>query len=160
VRGLIIARPALPPETLQTEADPSPPPPPLALARGVYAERWCVQQFNRCRRPIALPGLADRRTSAQSTERQKPKFGRWWRQYGYAGPRYCQRCSEVFRDHIMRQKPNSAGCQREAPCDDCAKVLNAFGEGAGVGTVSSREPLWRRFDERARNNKLKRSLAS
>jgi hypothetical protein len=29
--------------------------------------------------------------------------GNWWRNLGYGGPPYCQRCSEVFRDHIMRQ---------------------------------------------------------
>ena len=47
---------------------------------------------------------------------------RWWSGYGYAGQAYCQRCSEVFRDHLIRQKSNSARCGRAASCDDCAKV--------------------------------------
>jgi hypothetical protein len=42
--------------------------------------------------------------------RKKHKMGKWWRVYGYGGEAYCQRCSEVFRDHIMRQKSNSAKC--------------------------------------------------
>ena len=47
-------------------------------------------------------------------------------QYGYAGPLYCQRCSELFRDHIIRQYSNTAGCSRERPCTDCGKVLAHF----------------------------------
>jgi hypothetical protein len=81
-------------------------------------------------------------------ERQRPKFGRWWRQAGYSGPKYCQRCSEVFRDHIMRQKPNSAQCSRENPCDDCAKVLQHF-------DIKSGQALWDAFDKRAATNKAK-----
>ena len=80
-------------------------------------------------------------------ERQRPKFGRWWRQAGYSGPKYCQRCSEVFRDHIMRQKPNSASCTRSNPCDDCGKVLRHFDKSGQV--------LWDAFDERAATNKAK-----
>ena len=54
-----------------------------------------------------------RRVIESSRKRKTPKMGRWWRQFGYDGPKYCQRCSEVFRDHIMRQKQNSAYCTRE-----------------------------------------------
>ena len=53
-------------------------------------------------------------------------MGKWWSGYGYAGNPYCQRCSEVFRDHLIREKSNSATCSREAPCDDCGKILRHF----------------------------------
>lgn len=52
------------------------------------------------------------------------KVGKWWKMYGYSGPPYCQRCSEVFRDHIIRQISNSANCSRANPCTDCSQVLN------------------------------------
>ena len=64
----------------------------------------------------------------------------------------CQRCSEVLRDHIMRQKPNSARCTREQPCDDCRKVLDHF-------SLSGNQ-LWQKFDERAQHNRLKRAQNS
>jgi hypothetical protein len=35
---------------------------------------------------------------------------KWLSGYGYAGEPYCQRCSEIFRDHLIRQKSNSAKC--------------------------------------------------
>ena len=59
-------------------------------------------------------------------------MGNWWRGYGYAGAPYCQRCSEVFRDHLIRQKPNSANCSRDDPCHDCAKLLENFSYQNGV----------------------------
>ena len=80
--------------------------------------------------------------------RQKQRFGRWWRAVGYDGPPYCQRCSEVFRDHLMRQTPNSAQCSRENPCDDCARVLPSFSR-------TTDEELWARIDERNTKNKAK-----
>lgn len=55
-------------------------------------------------------------------------LSRWWASYGYSGPSYCQRCSEVFRDHIIRQFSNSAGCTRTSPCADCKRVLDCFNE--------------------------------
>lgn len=64
----------------------------------------------------------------------------------------CQRCSEVLRDHIMRQKPNSALCTRAQPCDDCTKVLEHF--------VLSGEALWAKFDDRAQQNRVKRAALS
>lgn len=66
------------------------------------------------------------------------KMGRWWRSYGYAGPAYCQRCSEVFRDHIMRQLSNSAGCRRDSGCSVCAQVLEHFDEPTGGGDKMQR----------------------
>ena len=69
-----------------------------------------------------------------------------------SAPADCQRCSEVLRDHIMRQKPNSAKCSRDEPCDDCNKVLAHFD--------LSGELLWSKFDERAKHNRLKRSRNS
>ena len=44
-----------------------------------------------------------RATRKMKNVRSENKMGFWWRKYGYDGPRYCQRCSEVFRDHIIRQ---------------------------------------------------------
>jgi hypothetical protein len=53
-------------------------------------------------------------------------MGKWLKGYGYAGDPYCQLCSETFRGHLIRQKSNSAQCSREAPCDDCGKILRHF----------------------------------
>ena len=36
-----------------------------------------------------------RRRKNKRPERKRHKVGKWWRLYGYAGPAYCQRCSEV-----------------------------------------------------------------
>ena len=80
--------------------------------------------------------------------RKRQRFCRWWRAAGYDGPPYCQRCSEVFRDHLMRQSPNSAHCSRKNPCDDCARVLPSFRR-------TTDEELWARFDERNTMNKAK-----
>lgn len=55
--------------------------------------------------------------------RTKNRVGLWWKKFGYAGPVYCQRCSEVFRDHILRGNSNSADCTLTTPCHDCRKVL-------------------------------------
>lgn len=96
---------------------------------------------------LDLPNGKTRQRRMLKRERQRPKFGRWWRQAGYSGPKYCQRCSEVFRDHIMRQKPNSASCTRNNPCDDCTKVLRHFDKSGQV--------LWDGFDTRAASNKAK-----
>ena len=93
----------------------------------------------------------DRRTRMRRKRdmpRKRQRFGRWWRAAGYDGPPYCQRCSEVFRDHLMRQAPNSAQCSRENPCDDCARVLPSFRR-------TTDEELWARFDERNTKNKEK-----
>ena len=58
--------------------------------------------------------------------RQSRKMGVWWRKYGYSGQPYCQRCSEIFRDHIIRGFSNSCKCSRESPCQDCNKILQHF----------------------------------
>ena len=62
------------------------------------------------------------------------KMGIWWRKYGYSGKAYCQRCSEIIRDHIIRGLSNSCNCSRESPCQDCAKILEHF--------PLRREALW------------------
>jgi hypothetical protein len=138
--------------------------------------------------PAEVPaGGRTRQRRELKSERKTPKWGRWWRQLGYNGPKCktsqahayelmarmhpnsanahactnpdasldiadCQRCSEVLRDHIMRQKPNSALCTRAQPCDDCKKVLEHF--------MLSGDALWAKFDERAQQNKLKRAVLS
>ena len=72
----------------------------------------CVSQDDSCC-PVCFgqkdaspsPGVAkkQRATRKMKNARSENKMGFWWRKYGYDGPRYCQRCSEVFRDHIIRQ---------------------------------------------------------
>ena len=57
------------------------------------------------------------------------RLGRWWKKYGYRGPAYCQRCSELFRDHIIRSLSNSAHCSLETPCLDCKRILEHFPDG-------------------------------
>jgi len=46
-----------------------------------------------------------------------------------SGPAYCQRCSEVFRDHILRSLSNSARCTMSSPCVDCKRILAHFPDG-------------------------------
>ena len=111
----------------------------------VDPENMCPFCFN----SDSATGKTRQRRALKKRERKIPKLGRWWRQFGYTGPKYCQRCSEVVRDHLMRQKPNSAGCARDSPCDDCSKVIQHFG-------VPSNEVLWQRFDFQAQINKMKR----
>jgi hypothetical protein len=94
------------------------------------------------------PAHKTRMRRKRDVPRQKQRFGRWWRMVGYDGPPYCQRCSEVFRDHLMRQTPNSAQCSRDNPCDDCARVLECFSR-------STDGQLWNRIDERNSKNKAK-----
>ena len=68
--------------------------------------------------------------------RRVNKMGMWWKKYGYVGHAYCQRCSELFRDHIIRQSSNSAGCNRKKPCVDCSKILGSF----------ARPLMWNKLD--------------
>ena len=67
-----------------------------------------------------------RRRVSAPVQRKALRLGKYWRGYGYAGNAYCQRCSEVFRDHLIRENSNSAGCNRKLPCIDCAKILAQF----------------------------------
>ena len=67
------------------------------------------------------------------------KVGKWWKMYGYNGPPYCQRCSEVFRDHIIRQISNSANCSRANPCTDCTQVLKHLPQ--------PHEEVWAKMDQ-------------
>ena len=69
---------------------------------------------------------ARRRTSNRSASL---RLGKWWKKYGYRGPSYCQRCSELFRDHIIRSLSNSAQCTLETPCLDCRRILVHFPDG-------------------------------
>eukprot|EP01047_Picozoa_sp_COSAG01_P019043 COSAG01_NODE_1047_length_11943_cov_30.026762_7_plen_468_part_00 len=75
--------------------------------------------------PMAA-SLGIRQQRRRKTATRKRKLGCWGYQAGYSGPRYCQRCSEVFRFHIMEQKPNSADCSREFPCQICVQVLRHY----------------------------------
>jgi hypothetical protein len=72
------------------------------------------------------PQIKTRQRRKTKKDRTVHRFGKWWRGIGYSGDFYCQRCSEVFRDHLIRQKSNSANCSRLSPCDDCAKLLVFF----------------------------------
>jgi hypothetical protein len=72
--------------------------------------------------PMAA-SLGRRQQRRRKTATRKRKRGHWGYHAGYSGPKYCQRCSEVFRYHIMEQKPNSADCSRESPCHLCVQVL-------------------------------------
>ena len=63
------------------------------------------------------------------------RTGNYWRGIGYSSEAYCQRFSEVFRDHLLRQNPNSANCSRENPCDDCTKILTFFPPEPGRWTL-------------------------
>ena len=71
--------------------------------------------------------------------RSSNTLGKWWRKYGYCGAAYCQKCSELFRDHLLRQISNSAHCSRECPCVDCQRVLCNMGN-------QTLERLWAKVD--------------
>ena len=64
--------------------------------------------------------------------RQHNRQGKWWSSVGYDGEPYCQRCSEIFRDHIIRKMSNSANCTREHPCHDCEQILRCFTGGREI----------------------------
>jgi hypothetical protein len=72
------------------------------------------------------PYVTQRRKRSMAVKRRRLRLGMWWKKYGYGGPPYCQRCSEVFRDHIIRGLSNSAKCTPANPCLDCKKVLQHF----------------------------------
>ena len=94
---------------------------------------------------------ARRHKRRQKKERQDNKIGLWWKKYGYVGKPYCQRCSELFRDHIICQLSNSAHCTREKPCADCEAVLRCF-----------KKPIdWQRLDVagKSRRQPRERKLA-
>jgi hypothetical protein len=71
----------------------------------------------------AAASLGRREQRRRKTATRKRQRGHWGYHAGYSGPKYCQRCSEVFRYHIMEQMPNSANCSRESPCQICVQVL-------------------------------------
>jgi hypothetical protein len=83
-----------------------------------------------------------RRRKKEGVGRKEHRMGKWWSGYGYAGDPYCQRCGEVFRDHLIRQRSNSAGCSREQPCDDCDKILHHF--------PLTKPEIWQRVDAKAK----------
>ena len=83
---------------------------------------------------VSTAGQRQRRIMKKT--RRVNKMGMWWKKYGYVGDAYCQRCSELFRDHIIRQLSNSAGCNRKKPCVDCRKVLGSF----------ARPLMWNKLD--------------
>lgn len=99
-------------------------------------------------------GRKTRKRRRKAVSRTTQRHGRWWQTLGYGGPAYCQRCSEVFRDHIIRQKPNSAECNRDHPCHECAKVLAHFSAGTG-----NHETLWGVIDARGYATVRRRSVA-
>ena len=100
------------PGTICVPAGPGPPRPACMLCRSEAP-----------RSSAGREEIRNRKRRTMKRERADNKIGMWWRKYGYAGPRYCQRCSELFRDHIIRQYSNTARCSRQRPCTDCAKVL-------------------------------------
>lgn len=91
----------------------------------------------------------DRRKQKQ--HRSVLRFAGWWASLGYSGESYCERCGEIFRDHQLRQKKNSAQCNRESPCDDCAKILAFF--------PSDREMIWRKVQQKEAAKAAKRKQA-
>jgi hypothetical protein len=72
--------------------------------------------------------------------RRHNRQGKWWSSVGYSGEPYCQRCSEIFRDHIIRTMSNSANCTRDHPCHDCEQILSCFSDG--------REAAYKKMEDR------------
>ena len=146
--------------------EPSEPPPARAKPAARKAPSEPLEPLEPC--PFCpveccADGRKTRKRRRKAVSRTKHRHGRWWQTLGYTGPvsasslsvprlsvrllkqlfaqSYCQRCSEVFRDHIIREKPNSAGCSRARACDECAKVLTHF-----TGDLPDHKGLWDRID--------------
>ena len=104
-------------------------PPKVAGCCPFCFERWDCATLPP-QRPQTLEGQDGARTTRRRREmkgtRRQNRKSKWWSRVGYSGPAYCQRCSEIFRDHIIRTVSNSANCSRHNPCDDCAKILAYF----------------------------------
>ena len=97
--------------------------------------------------------VKQRRRRQMERERNRLKLSKWWKSYGYNGPKYCQRCSEVFRDHIMRQLSNSARCIRQRPCTDCKRVLEWFPQPAS-NAYERIDQIGKRRDAKTAQKKL------
>lgn len=99
------------------------------------------------RRDEALGGGGTRLRRQRGAPRRSIKMGQWWQSFGYDGPRYCQRCSELFRDHLIRELSNSANCSRGNECSDCAHIVAHF---------KNHDEVWSKVDARKEANELKR----
>ena len=63
----------------------------------------------------------------RSQPRKSNEMRKWYSHYGYQGPNYCKRCSEVFNNHLLHRKgkhKNRAGCTRLTPCVRCKAILD------------------------------------
>lgn len=127
---------------------------PAIAAQPIVAESGKLCPF--CKSdPNSAESLAAEKTRTRrrrDVPRKRQRFGRWWRKAGFNGPPYCQRCSEIFRDHLMRQAPNSAQCSRVCPCFDCARILPSFTTGP-----NGMQDLWDRIDAQNSMNKEKQA---
>jgi hypothetical protein len=54
------------------------------------------------------------------------RFGQFWKSFGYDGPAYCNRCSSVFRAHMLIGTVAEKRCSAQAPCHICKAVLAHF----------------------------------
>ena len=113
--------------------------PTVAAGLGVECKEPQAAACPCCAGAKLAPGQKTRRRRKRKGGRHGVRLGRWWRKFGYSGPAYCQRCSEVFRDHIVRQLSNTAECSRDSPCGECAGVLAGFVPHAGA-------ELWAKMD--------------
>ena len=120
--------------TSDNSNSPSTTPPTAAAAPAKDGPDGCRKCPYCTDRPATAPAGSGktRRRRNRSTERQRNRFAAWWKSLGYQGEKYCSRCSENFRDHLIRQTSNSAGCTRRSPCSDCAQILAHFPEWAAM----------------------------
>ena len=101
-------------------------------------------------------GIKTRKRREIKGARRQNRKGKWWSRVGYEGPPYCQRCSETFRDHIIRLMSNSAGCSRQAPCHDCAKILKHFpNPESSFKTMQSKERISSTANRKKKKKKKK-----
>ena len=96
-----------------------------------------------------------RRRLKESGKWQPSRMGLWLKQMGYEGPPYCQRCSQVFKEHLILHNRNPAKCTRRLPCDHCSRVLLKFdvrGQDLWLRIDSSRQAKLQRKAERQKAN--------
>jgi hypothetical protein len=85
---------------------------------------FCESQAN-----AALEGKGHNRQRKYPRKTNKKQY--WYKRFGYAGPAYCKRCSEIINNHLLRQTAknyNRAGCSRAKPCSHCTQVLSYVSE--------------------------------
>eukprot|EP01052_Picozoa_sp_SAG31_P022832 SAG31_NODE_1839_length_7124_cov_5.833310_3_plen_400_part_00 len=75
----------------------------LAAQASAHACPFCLPNSQASTDETAAGPSGRAKKTISKRQRGNQKLGRWWRKYGYDGPRYCQRCADTFSNHVMRE---------------------------------------------------------